>query len=107
MADRERLASFLGVAATRIPADVEAIANPKDAMVNLARHARKRAIQQDMVPRMGSGRAVGPAYTARLIEFAVNINAGWRPLVAAEHAPSLLRCLVCLRRLVAVYALSE
>lgn len=99
MADRERLASFLSVSPSHIPRDVEQIAHPKETMVNLARRSRKRAIREDMVPRPGSGRSVGPAYTARLIEFITDPERGWRPLAAANVADSLRRCLHCLERL--------
>ena len=88
LADRESLASFLSVAQSRIPAQPETLDNPKETLVNLARRSRRRDIQIDMVPRPGSGRSVGPAYTSRLIEYAGH---DWRPEVAINHADSLLR----------------
>jgi hypothetical protein len=97
MADAETLAAFLGVSRHTIPANPEALPNAKAEMVNLARQSRRRAIRQDMVPRPGSGRAVGPAYTSRLIEYA---ERHWRPEVAAQRADSLRRAIDCLRRLV-------
>jgi hypothetical protein len=103
MADRAHLAQFLSVAMARIPADVESIDQPKEVMVNLARHSRRPAIQQDMVPRPGSGRSVGPAYTARLIEFVTNQEQGWRPQVAANSADSLRRCLQCLQHMLETF----
>jgi hypothetical protein len=36
-------------------------------VVELARYSRRRDIREDMVPRPGSGRSVGAAYTSRLI----------------------------------------
>jgi hypothetical protein len=69
-------------------------------MVELARHSHRRGIREDMVPRPGSGRKVGPAYTAQLIDFARDSNNGWRPDVAAKASDSLNRCLQCLLRLV-------
>jgi hypothetical protein len=50
-----------------------------------------------MIPREGSGRAVGPAYTSRLIEY---VETAWRPREAAQRSESLRRALVCLERLV-------
>src|SRR5688500_16475461 len=44
-ADRERLAQYLNVAVSRVPADPEGVADPKRAMVDLARHSRRRAIR--------------------------------------------------------------
>jgi hypothetical protein len=97
MADAETLAAFLGVSRHTIPADPEALPNAKAEMVNLARQSRWSAIRQDMVPRPGSGRAVGPAYPSRLIEYA---QEHWRPEVAALRAESLRRAIACLKRLV-------
>jgi len=97
MADAETLAAFLGVRRHTIPANPEALPNAKAEMVNLARQSRWSAIRQDMVPRPGSGRAVGPAYPSRLIEYA---EKHWRPEVAAQRAESLRRAIDCVRRLV-------
>jgi len=96
LADAERLASFLRVARTRLPSDPERVDDPKAAMVNLARASRRRDIREDMVPRPGSGRQVGPASSSRLIEFA---SAHWRPEVAAAKADSLKRAIRSLERL--------
>ncbi len=97
MADAETLAAFLGVARSRIQARPEDSDQPKAAMVNLARRSRRRAVREDMVPREGSGRSVGPAYTSRLIEF---VETCWRPVVAAQRAESLRRAIACLERLI-------
>lgn len=96
LADAETLARFLSVARRSVPDDPERLPKPKAAMVNLGRQSRKGAIRKDMVPRRGSGRSVGPAYTSRLVEFA---STTWRPEVAAERCDSLKRAIWCLRRL--------
>lgn len=96
LADAQRLAAFLGVSRARVPADPERLDEPKTTMVNLARSSRRRAIQEDMVPREGSGRQVGPAYSSRLIEF---VSSSWQPDVAARRSDSLLRAIDCLKRL--------
>jgi hypothetical protein len=98
LADAESLARFLSIAIARVPVDPEALVNPKETLVNLARHSRRRDIREDMVPRPNSGRSVGAAYTSRLIEFA---ETRWRPEVAAERADSLRRCRIRLERLIA------
>lgn len=100
MADNERLATFLSIARSRIPADPERLDDPKRELVNLARHSRRRDIREDIVPRPNSGRMVGPAYTSRLIEFA---QTQWRPDFAVGRADSLRRCRVSLRSLVENY----
>lgn len=96
MADASTLASFLGVPQSRVPRDPEDVDHPKRAMIDLARHSRRRVIREDMVPRAGSGRQVGPAYSSRLMEY---VGKRWRPEVAARHAGSLRRAIVCLERL--------
>ncbi len=90
MADGESLADFLGISITKIPNRPEVLDEPKTALVNLARSSRRRAIRDDMVPRAGSGRSTGPAYTSRLIEFA---SRSWRPDVAAQNSDSLARAI--------------
>ena len=96
LADREALAGFLKLPRSRLPANPEGVANPKRLVVDLARRSPKHAVREDMVPRRGSGREVGPAYASRLIEF---VQRSWRPAVAAQHANSLSRCIECLRDL--------
>src|SRR5690606_11696976 len=70
MADAEMLAKFLRAPRAEVPANPEAIQNAKAAMVNIARKSKQSAMKDDMVPRHGSGRSVGPAYSSRLIEYA-------------------------------------
>lgn len=100
LADRQRMAHFLSIPISRLPQEPESVDDPKTLMVNLARRSRRSAMREDMVPRSGSGRRVGPAYTSRLIEFAEDRKRGWRPDVAATSSDSLRRCLGCLDRLV-------
>lgn len=94
LADRQRLARFLRVGASRIPLDPEELPDAKEAMVNVARQSSNRALREEMVPRTRSGRRTGPAYVARMTEF---IDGAWDPDDAAEHAESLSRCLARLR----------
>lgn len=96
LADAEAVSGFLDVVPNRIPNNPEGLDDPKAAMVNLARLSRRSAVRADMVPRPGSGRQVGPAYTSRMIEF---VQSHWRPDVAARHADSLRRTIDCLRRI--------
>jgi hypothetical protein len=97
LADRDSIAKFLSVSPSRVPLYPDAVPNPKAVMVNLAAASKRRRIRDDMVPRPASGRAVGPAYTSRLIEF---VQSHWRPAVAAERSDSLSRCRRCMQRLV-------
>lgn len=97
IADTESFASFIGLAAGKIPVEPETLDNPKRTVVNLARSARSRAVRMDMVPREGSGREVGPAYSSRMVEC---VDTRWRPDVAAKRSASLRGAVDCLRRLV-------
>lgn len=100
MGDRDHLARFLSVSAATIPVYPETLLDPKRTLIDLASASRRRDIREDMVPRPGSHRSVGPAYTSRLIEFATLRQDAWRPDVAAPYAPSLARTIRCIRRLV-------
>ena len=98
-ADKERLARFLGVPVSQIPSAAERLDHPKQTMVEIARRSRRRDIREDMVPRPGSGRSIGPAYSSRLVEFVQDSTGGWRPDVAATFSDNLARCLRCVERL--------
>ncbi len=97
-ADWAGLSEFLRVSASRIPSEPEAVEHPKQTMVGLAGQSRSSEIRQDMTPRLGSGRSIGPAYTSRLIEF---VERRWHPAAAAKKSESLRRCRKRLAELVA------
>jgi len=100
LADRDRLAKFLSVGVSHIPHDPETLDSPKSTMVEIARHSRRRDVRENMVPRGGSGRKIGPAYTSLLIEFARDPENGWRPEIAAKSSDSLNRCIRHLEQLI-------
>jgi hypothetical protein len=95
LADRHRMSQFLGVALNKLPANPDQLDDPKTVLVNMARKSRKKIIREDMVPAPGSSTRVGPAYSARIIEYA---DAIWRPDIAADHSNSLRRCIAALER---------
>jgi hypothetical protein len=97
LADAERFCDFFHIPRRIIPSNVESIPRPKEAVVNLIRRSRRKQIRDDMVPRPGSARQVGPAYTSRIIEYVGNAATGWRPSIAARNSISLARCLACMR----------
>ena len=82
LADRERIASFLGVRVSRIPLKPDEVADPKRLLVSLAQGSRRKRIREDMVPRPGSGRSVGLLYNSRLYEFIAKF---WRADRASEQ----------------------
>ena len=90
IADAESLAAFLSVKSSRIPPDPDTLDDPKQALVTIARHSRRREIRDDMVPAVGTSITVGPAYGSRIEEFA---REHWRPAVAANRSNSLKRTL--------------
>lgn len=92
-ADPDTLASFLGVAKSKLPRRPDEDAWPKRTMVNLARSSRSPTIRRDMVPTEGSRRYYGPAYSSRLVEYAEN---HWRPEIARQRSSSLERAMCAL-----------
>lgn len=99
LADAERFASFFGVKASAIPKDPDAVPDAKEKVIALVSASRRAALRQDMAPRPGSGRRVGPAYSSRLISFASNPDTGWRLNVAVNHSRSLAKCVARLDEL--------
>jgi hypothetical protein len=96
LADQERIAEFLGIDPSLIPQMPEEERTPKRKLVDLARRSRNSALQEDLVPRPGSGREEGRFYAFRMSDFIEN---HWRPEVAAERSDSLRRCRERLREL--------
>ena len=68
LADRNGIAGFLGVSHARIPPMPEQLPDPKSSLVAAARRSRSRTVRDDLVPRPGSGRSVGPGYVAMIAE---------------------------------------
>ncbi len=77
LADRQHLAGFLRVETSMLPRSPETISDPKNFIVQVAARSRNRAIREDLIPKPGSGRRVGPAYSSRLIEFIEATESGW------------------------------
>jgi hypothetical protein len=55
LADRHAFADFLGIKVANIPPDVEALPNPKESLIQLARRARKKQLRDDLCPSPSSG----------------------------------------------------
>lgn len=88
LADREGLAQFLSVSASRIAERPDDLDDPKQALVNIARFSKKRAIVQALVPKKGDSAPVGPLYETALIEFS---SSHWDLKRASKRSPSLRR----------------
>ncbi len=93
LADSERISNFLRVAERTVPSSPDGLPDAKQTVVDLARQSQSREIRKDLVPERGTSGKVGPAYTARLIEFSLQ---RWRPQIAARKSDSLSRCLASL-----------
>jgi len=96
LADGDGIADWLGVSSALVRTDPEALDDPKQTLVNLARRSRRRHVHEAIVPAPGLSGAVGPGYVASVQEF---IDRRWSVEAAASRAPSLRRCLVRLREL--------
>jgi|SRR5579871_605918 len=92
LADRERFSSYFAVNIDLLPMSPDELDDPKLTLINLARRSRRSAIREDIVPNPELGQSVGPAYTARIIEY-IGSDQGWRVNVAAERSPSLFRAI--------------
>lgn len=98
LADRAGFAKWAGVRTSLIPDDVEAIARPKERLVDIVRESSRRERREALVPHPDSGRVAGPAYTSVLTEF---VATDWDIEAAARAAPSLARAIRCLRAKIA------
>lgn len=96
MADVDSMAVFLSVSPARFQQQPDAIPDPKQYVVNLARHSSRRTVHTALVPDPRSSSAVGTLYN---VELSAYVQAHWSPQRARARSPSLDRCL---RRLAAI-----
>jgi hypothetical protein len=93
LADREAFAEFLGIAVTLIPQDADAIADPKQTLINLAKKSRKRTLREGIVPPSKTTAKIGRDYNGQLIPFVKQI---WKVESAIPHSSSLERAMKAL-----------
>ncbi len=98
LGDSAGFAKWSGVRKSLIPSDVETVAHPKEKLVEIVRQSRRSNIREAIVPRQGSGRTEGPAYSSTLSEF---VAERWDIEAAAQAAPSLERAIRCLKAKIA------
>lgn len=87
LADAVEFADFLGVPERRLPDRPDELADPKGALLKLARSSRRRIIRQEVVSAANPAKQ-GVGYNAHLREFVAH---RWQPRRAANHSPSLAR----------------
>jgi hypothetical protein len=90
LADRAGIANFLCIPTVKVPVDPEAIPDPKQALINLARKSRRRRFAEELVPATGSAAPIGPMYNTHLAEFA---STRWNVASARGSAASLDRAM--------------
>ena len=84
---RSALSKFLGIQRGAIPHNnVDAIDNPKQLIINLARKSRYRSVREAIVPPFGSTAKVGPDYNGKLISF---VKKHWKAPEAMCSSSSL------------------
>ena len=91
LADRRQVAQWLGIAESLVPRHPEAVPQPKECLVGLARRSRNRRLREAMVPKPSSTGATGPGYNDCVSEFA---TLHWHPSIARTIAPSLNRAII-------------
>jgi len=88
LADRENFARFLSIPQALVPGAPDTLADPKVALVGLARRSRLRDIRESIVPRLGSTAQQGPDYNGCLARF---VNLKWDINHATARSPSLAK----------------
>lgn len=99
LADREGIAEYFSLSVSKVPSEPETLQDPKQTLLELARHSRSRTIREDVVIDDGAGGVrTGPLYVARLNEFA---QQHWSAERAARRSDSLRRAIERIRSLAA------
>ena len=99
LADRERIADWMGVAASVVSRNPEGLDDPKRSLVQLAGRSRYRRLRESIAPAnvLGTSRT-GPDYNETMGEF---VARHWDPEVARRNAPSLDRAITRIAALAA------
>lgn len=94
LADPENLARFLTVRGSFMPPTNENLDDPKQVLVEIARHARSKDIRERVVPKAGSTARQGPDYNSCLSQFVEtqwDINAACNSSASLKSAVERLR----------------
>jgi hypothetical protein len=101
LADGNNFAHFLSVPSRLLPANAEAVPDPKLEIVTLARQSIDPIIQNDLVPRPGSTAVTGRYFNRCLSNY---VRTLWDVDEAAKRSDSLNRALAALKRFKPVVA---
>lgn len=96
LADKANFSRYLGISNVRIPQNPDSINNPKEFIIELAKHSTKRNMREDIAPAPGSMGKRGKDYNGALIRFVQGV---WDYQAAANHSKSLNGVLKNLGRL--------
>ena len=88
LADRDAIASFLGISVAAFPHDMDSLPDPKQFLLNTIRAKCKKRCHREMLPE--PGQTIGIGYNSMLGEF---IKFHWSPIRASAHSTSLNRSL--------------
>lgn len=93
LADKRSLATFLAVPANKIPEQSDALQNPKQVMLGLARRSRKPILREEMISPFDNNKQ-GSGYNVHLTDY---VRAHWSVDRAAQSSHSLARALPRIR----------
>lgn len=96
LADRTGFAEFVGAPLNKIPPNPEALADPKQTLLNLVRKHGGREIKNEILPAPHSKSPIGLGYNQTLATF---VNEAWDPERAAINSDSLARAQIRLQAL--------
>lgn len=96
LADRANFSRFLGISASLLPEDCEALPDPKLELLKAARRSRHRRIREDLVAEEDFGPVQGPDYNGALARF---VAEDWNLQTAAGRCRSLARTMMRLEEL--------
>lgn len=88
LADRSAFAGFLGIGEARVPLDPDILPDPKQSLLELVSHSRKRSLRQEILPAPNSTSPVGLGYNENLCRFVAH---QWSVERAIANSPSLFR----------------
>ena len=92
LADRQSVANLLRVQANLIPSDPDALPDPKQTIISLAKRPKRKDARQALIP-IGNAKQ-GPDYNNFLGDF---VSSSWQVPVAETLSPSLARAVARIR----------
>lgn len=86
LADHEAMADWAGIPLVKLPADADAVTDPKRELVNLVRRHSPARLKRSIVPGDGEQRQTAPGYNDAMEQL---ILRHWEPERAERHSRSL------------------